>query len=172
LARRYFAMPDALVEMFKHNLWANVHTVDVCSGLSDEQLDVEIPGTYGSIRSTLLHMLGGEELYVSRLRDVPGGQGLEDSGFTGFDDLRAAATQSGQALVEIAERGPATEVLRYTTREGGTEEITSNVMLVQAINHAGVHRTHINMMLTHLGVEHHELDGWAYGWVHGQFRVV
>ena len=165
-------MSSALIELFKHNQWANVVTLDVCSQLSDEQLDLVIPGTYGSIRSTLLHMFSGEELYVSRLRGESGGQGLEDRGFTGFDDLRAAATQSGQALIDIAEQGPATEVLRYTTREGGTEEITSAVMLLQAINHATEHRTHINTMLTHLGVEHHELDGWAYGWMHDKFRVV
>lgn len=36
-----------LVELYRHNTWANLRLLGVCQGLSDEQLDFRIEGTYG-----------------------------------------------------------------------------------------------------------------------------
>jgi uncharacterized damage-inducible protein DinB len=157
--------------MFKHNLWANLQMLEACSRLTGEQLDAVIPGTYGSIRSTLLHMIGAEEGYLARLKGQPRPPLRNEAGFTGFDDLRAAATRSGEAPIEIAEKGPPTEFLRYVDMEGDPVEMTSAVMLVQVINHATEHRDQVNAVLTYLKVNPCDLDGWAYGMENGTVKI-
>lgn len=164
-------MTSPLVEMFKHNLWANLLMLEACSRLTDEQMDATVLGTYGSIRSTLLHMIGAEEAYVARLKGQPRPPIREDAGFTGFEDLRAAATRSGEALVEMAEQGPLTERLNYTSIEGEHVDMASAVMFVQVINHATEHRDQINAVLTHLKLDPCDLDGWAYGIENGSIKI-
>lgn len=60
-------MSAELTELFKHNLWGNLRLLDACEKLSDEQLDATSPGTYGSIRDTLVHIASGEELCPHQL---------------------------------------------------------------------------------------------------------
>ena len=163
-------MTTPLAELFKHSLWANLAILDACSNLSDEQLDTSVKGTYGSIRDTLLHMVEAEEAYVARLLGQPRPPSREDKAFPGFDNLRTAATNSGQALIDIAEQNPPTHTLRYVASDGLTREVENTVLITQSINHATEHRAHINTAFTHLGVEPLELDGWAYGIAHNQYK--
>jgi uncharacterized damage-inducible protein DinB len=60
-------MSTVSVEFFKHNLWANLRLLDACSTLGDEHLSASVPGTYGSVRDTLVHIFGAEGRYVSRI---------------------------------------------------------------------------------------------------------
>jgi len=45
-----------LLELFRHNLWANGVMLDACQDLSDEQLATELAGTYGRLDQTLVHL--------------------------------------------------------------------------------------------------------------------
>ena len=58
---------DTLTTLFRHNRWANVRILERCAGLTDEQLDATIVGTYGSIRDTLQHIVTAERSYFSRI---------------------------------------------------------------------------------------------------------
>src|SRR5207302_8953903 len=53
-----------LIEAFRYHKWANLHLLDVCARLSDEQLQLTTPGTYGTIAATLQHLLAGEQRYL------------------------------------------------------------------------------------------------------------
>ena len=156
------AMTTPLAALYQHNLWANLLSLEACSKLTDVQMDATAPGTYGTIRDTWKHIAGAEGRYVNLLRGEPRGASLEHEPFPGFDKLRALLTQSGQALVEIAERARPGEVLHGTNRDGVPFEIPASIILIQAINHATEHRAHINVILTTLGAEAPDLDGWAY----------
>ena len=61
----------ALLEMFRHKTWATLRLIEYCGGLSDEHLDSTIPGTYGTIRETLRHIVDAEEGYLSILTREP-----------------------------------------------------------------------------------------------------
>ena len=50
-------MNEPLAEMFRYNRWANLRLLEDCKGLPDDQLDQLVPGPFGSIRSTLLHLV-------------------------------------------------------------------------------------------------------------------
>jgi uncharacterized damage-inducible protein DinB len=154
---------DALIELFRHNLWANLHLIDVCTGLNHEHLDASVPGTYGTIRDTMLHLAGAEARYVSLLRDqAPDRSFGERAGFPGWPELREHAQRSGEALIAIAAEFDATRVLRGT-RNGEAYELPAIVPMIQAINHATEHRVQVATILTQQGIEPPTLDGWQYG---------
>ena len=156
-------MATALVELYRHNLWANLHLLDACAGLGDEQLDASAPGTFGRVRDTLVHLFAAEERYVALLSDQRPERPLsERDPFPGFEELRERARRSGEALIELAGQTPADRVLRGTWRDG-PYEMLATVPLVQAINHATEHRAHVMTILTQRGVELPDIDGWAYG---------
>jgi uncharacterized damage-inducible protein DinB len=57
-------MADAIADLFKHNLWANLRLLDACASLSADDLASTCEGTYGPLGDTLTHMLASEERYV------------------------------------------------------------------------------------------------------------
>ena len=155
-------MNQALTELFKHNLWANLRLLDVCAGVEVTQLDAAVPGTYGSIRDTLVHLFGAEGRYVALLQSQPPDPTFgERVGFPGWDELRLRARESGEALIRIVEELDTSRVLRGV-RNGEPFEIPAVVPIVQAINHATEHRAHIATILTTRGIEPPSLDGWQY----------
>src|SRR5216683_5557216 len=58
-------MTTALLELYRHKTWATLRLIEFCQGLSDEALDATTPGTFGTIRETLRHLVAAEEGYFS-----------------------------------------------------------------------------------------------------------
>jgi uncharacterized damage-inducible protein DinB len=158
-----------LERIFEHNRGANLKIIDTCARLDGERLDAVVPGTYGSARQTLLHLLQAEERYAMRLGAPDWPDHIED-GFPDFDRLRACAERSGTALIEIArtlEPGSTDE----RTFEGATYEIDRELVLVQAINHATEHRQQVDTSLTAAGIPETDVSGWAWGREAGLMRL-
>jgi uncharacterized damage-inducible protein DinB len=157
-------MPDtAAAEMYRHSLWSTQRLLDACEKLTDEQLDATMPGTFGSIRATLLHWLRNEDRYVSFLRGEQPNPRLKGDPCPGFDALRESAELSGSALVEIAENLQEDHILRTMSDEGETVELPLMTLVVQALNHSTEHRTHIASLMGAQGIEPPDSDGWTYG---------
>lgn len=152
---------NILARIFEHNQWANARIIEACAALTDEQLDATpATATKGSIRETLLHLVGAENWYLGQLTG-------EDTGFKrdtqpSFEEVRKAAEASGAGLLALA-RDPASKDWneQYTASDGYI--VTPWVVMVQVINHATEHREQIKSMLTALGVTPPEIDGWSYG---------
>jgi uncharacterized damage-inducible protein DinB len=152
-------MGNTLEKLFEHNNWANLQIIQACSALSDEQLDAEPQSaTAGSIRHTLLHLVGAQQGYLSLLtlpleerRRIP----LE------FARLQETATSSGEGLLALARGSSNPLAARLQTRDGYLVEPW--VVMLQAINHATEHREQIKSMLSALGVTPPDIDGWDFG---------
>lgn len=162
-------MASPFGELFRHNLWANLRLLDYCAGLSDEQLALTAPGTYGKVRETLAHLVGAESRYVAALNGTEGAR-LEANSFPGFDAVREIASASGAALVSFAEGGLPTDLVERD-RDGKHWRIDSAHFLIQAINHATEHRSHVVSILTQNGLTPPDLDGWAYSESVGLIRM-
>ena len=158
-------MDSILVEYFKHNTWANLRVIDFCAGLPDARLDERVPGTFGSIRETLIHLAGAQERYLSRFTGtIPEQPPRESAGFPGFPELRERARQSSVGLEAIAaqiEPDPGRTI--QITWQGQQQSLRASVLLIQVINHGTEHRAHIATTLGALGIEPPEIDGWSYG---------
>jgi uncharacterized damage-inducible protein DinB len=155
------AMNAGLVDFYKHNLWANLHLLDACVHLTDEQLDASAPGTYGRIRDTLVHLFRAEEGYLARLMGRQPEDSLRLGEFPGIETLREHARRSGEGLIAVADTVDPAQILRGTYR-GEPYEMPVMVPLMQAINHATDHRSHIATVLSQLGMQPPDLDVWAY----------
>jgi uncharacterized damage-inducible protein DinB len=161
-AEEAIAMSESLVELFRHNAWANQRLFDACEGLSDAQLDATIAGTFGSIRNTLVHIVGAQERYVAALAGTGPVSVIRERGpFPGLAELREGARTSGDALVELAAHVQSGATVTTTwCGEGYTLPVW--LLLVQAINHATEHRAQVAATLTHQGIAPPGMDGWTY----------
>ncbi len=156
-------MTDKAFEMlFKHNNWANAQIIDICSTLTDTQLDAEpTSATAGSIRKTLTHVVAAQVGYL-RLLTVPLEERLERPPLPPFSDLRELAIKSGEGLLALATSG-SDLALKDQIQTRDNYLVEPWVILLQVINHATEHREQIKSMLTALGVTPPEIDGWSYG---------
>lgn len=155
-------MSEALVEMFRHNAWANDCLYEACEGLSDEQLDATVVGTFGSIRNTLVHIAAAQSRFAGALAGSDSTNLVRESDpFPGVAKLRDAVRESSEMLVEAAANAQSGATV--TTPSGG-ENFTLPVwlLLLQAYNHATDHRSQISTILTQLGIEPPNTDGWTY----------
>src|SRR5688572_30649092 len=94
-------------------------------------------------------------------REIPGPHFAEEL-FNGFDALRASAERTGNALIDICENLQEDTILRGTWR-GEPYEYPIMTLIIQALNHATEHRTHIGSLMGYQGTEPPDSDGWEYG---------
>lgn len=153
---------NILPRLFEHNHWANIQLIQVCSTLSDEQLDAEFQSaTKGSIRITLWHLIDSQQLYLSQLtRTEPHS---DSQAPINFAKLLESAKMSGEGLVALA-RDESSLFLQTNIQDDGFS-IEPWVVMIAAIAHAAEHREQIKSMLSALGVTPPRLDGGAYGMV-------
>ncbi len=155
-------MNPILTDLFRHNLWANLNLIDLCRPLPAETLESIVPGTYGGIRATLMHLVGAEERYLAALTGGPERRNptLEETN-PDLVTLREHARQSGEGLIAFAESVTGDPTLQAIWR-GQRLETPASFFLVQAINHATEHRSQVKIALTQAGITPPELDGWTW----------
>ncbi len=151
---------QSIEALFHHNIWANLKLLDACRDLDDAVLDATLAGTYGSIRDTLVHIARAEAGYLRRLT----GEEPDRTGWgevPNMDQLRLALQFTGERLTQVASTVQPGDISQVQW-EGKTSEFPMYILLVQAINHATEHRTHINTILTQQGTPPSDVDGWSY----------
>ena len=152
---------SVLTKLFGHNAWANLKLLDFCEGLSDEQLDITAVGGFGSIRATLVHIVGAEVSYVRRVNGklpaVPPRRGE----FPGFGVLKDAVRWSAEELLQLALSARA-DTLVQEHEERMRYEYKLAALMVQAITHSCEHRTQVSAIITQLGLEPPDMSGWNY----------
>lgn len=153
-----------LVELFRHNLWANAEMLAACHPLSDEQLETEVLGTYGRVSQILVHLARAQGGYVRTLTEwQPGPEHrLEyDEPFPGVDRITEHLRFTGERLVGAAQNASADGVLEGTWNDE-PYRFPTWVVLLQAAHHATEHRQQLATALTSLGIEPPEPDVWTY----------
>ena len=160
-------MNQPLAEIFKYNRWANLELMNACRSLTDEQLDTRGPGTSGTVRELLMHVVGGQQTFVHRTGGrQQRGELSRSSPWPGFDALLELARRSSDELVAIAE-----ELIEDTDvalpYAGKVLRFPKRFFLAHAAEHGVEHRTEIKLALAQLGVETPDLDGWPYAMAAG-----
>jgi uncharacterized damage-inducible protein DinB len=152
-------MDGALLQLYRHKTWATLRLIEFCQGLDEADLDATTPGTYGSIRNTLRHLVRSEEGYFARL--------------TGRRLKTPLPKDAAAPLPELAERirllGPEWEKLAadeaIQTRDVTTDDgwkLVGGLIMAQAVHHADDHRTHVLSVISARGHEGPDLDLWSF----------
>lgn len=152
-----------LANLFRFNQWANVELIDACAQLEAEQLDETLPGTQGSVRSTLWHVVELEHRFLGALQGTPG---AAESALPGAPNgelatLRALALDSGEQLVAWAE-ATAGDPMIETEFQGQPFSCPASVFAAQTLNHAKEHRQQVNEALLARGVAMPDLSAWVW----------
>jgi uncharacterized damage-inducible protein DinB len=72
-----------------------------------------------------------------------------------------SARQTGAGLIEWAPKVQDGDTVQIDW-EGATVEVPKAIILTQAINHATEHRAQIMAIMTELGIQPPDADGWSY----------
>jgi uncharacterized damage-inducible protein DinB len=154
-----------LETLFRHHLWANLALLEVCTTLTDAQLQTSIVGVYGTLGDTLQHLVRSERSYFSRISTGQPFRPPENEPPLTFDQMAASLRRTGEGLIEWAPTLGADEWVEVQWDNNGIQgpvQVPKAVILTQAINHATEHRAQIMAMLTQLGIQPPELDSWGY----------
>src|SRR5256885_3715547 len=147
-------MNEALLVLYRHKTWATLALIDFCKGVDDAVLDATTPGTYGTIRDTLRHLVRSEEGYLARVTGKRHSEALGDEAVS-LDELAERIRRMGPHW-EAAAQDPDLARRRVTTDDGW--RLAGGVVMAQAIHHADDHRTHVMSVLSAHGVEGPDID--------------
>jgi uncharacterized damage-inducible protein DinB len=150
------------VALFHQNTWANLQLIDACAALPAEQLDLTAPGTFGTIRHTLTHLVANEERYLALLSGQPSAKPIQRGERLTLPELRARAEAAGAGLAREAARVGMDDTVTEEY-QGQMTTVPAYIVLTQAIQHGAEHRGHIATILSQHGITPPALDGWAYG---------
>jgi uncharacterized damage-inducible protein DinB len=162
-------MNETLLELYRHKTWATVRLIEHCQTLDDAHLDATIPGTYGTIRDTLRHLVSAEENYCARVTGERVSPPLPD-GPVPLADLAERIHRLGPRWEALAQ--DAVTPNREVTSRDGMWRMPAMVPMAQAVHHADDHRSHVLSILGARGLEVPDLDVWAYAEATGQMQQV
>jgi uncharacterized damage-inducible protein DinB len=164
---------DLLVEFFRHNAMMNQRLVEACRQLPPQQLGVTATGTYGSIGATLVHVANAQVGYAARLLDTERPEPIPEEPFPGFEALAERFAHGDAQLEEAATRAEQDRQVQVTGDDPpGTWSMPVSLFLLQAVNHGTEHRSQVATILTQVGVEPPEMDGWAFFFASGRMVAV
>jgi uncharacterized damage-inducible protein DinB len=84
---------DDLKSTFDYSYWANRKLFDVISQLTPEEFTQPIAGSFGSVRSTLVHILSAEWGWVDRSGGPKRGPQLKAEDYPTFESVRTEWTR-------------------------------------------------------------------------------
>lgn len=147
---------DLVRDTIRHNSWATVRLIEYLQSLPPETIELSAEGTYGSIGSTLSHLIRAERAYLARLRGQvpqPGQPAQIELG-----GLLVEAQRLAQDWDQVLEAGLDAHTTVVTMR--GTQ--TAGTVLAQAMSHGAEHRTHVCTVLGAHGLQPPAIDPFAY----------
>jgi uncharacterized damage-inducible protein DinB len=152
---------STFMEFILYNNWANQQVLQACQNLSEDQLAAVIPGAYGTIRSTLEHIITGETFYLQLLTGRYPPAPFQWEARPGLVEMRDYAGQVGEALVDMAQHSrPSDPVVE---EDGGKQfRYQALAVFIQIINHGVEHRTNITTILNQGLLAPPDVDGWGY----------
>lgn len=160
-------------DAFEHHVWASLRLIDACRELTLEQLDTNVPGTYGSILDTLRHFVTSDRGYLALFTEGVLPLITDDEEATmSLDQLREVIVTDGPAWQQllVGNPDPEAEVVRH--RDDGTDSHAPiGLRLAQVIHHGTDHRSQVCTALTSLGIEPPEIDVWDFGRAEGRVFV-
>ena len=147
------SMNAGLIDGFRYNTWATREILELCRGLTGEQLDATIIGTHGTIIDTLRHIVASEAGYCRRLTAEEPSWDQERVNAPGFDVLAERVDELEARWTRfLSEPFDAERTFRLRWHDDVDRDVPAGVILMQALQHGIDHRSQICTILTTIGV--------------------
>ena len=154
-------LEPTMIEFFQFNHWANQELMGFCINLSDEIITASIPGSYGSIRDTFIHILKAEMSFLKRIHGAYPKPDFKWEENPSLAQLMAYETVLSEALIDTLQRVPATQNVHEESDEW-TFDYQALLIFMSVVYHGIAHRTDVTTALNNKGVSLPELDVWGY----------
>ncbi|MBL8162600.1 MAG: DinB family protein [Anaerolineae bacterium] len=152
---------DTLTTLFGHNLWANLRLLESCAALTEEQLNATSIGAFGSIRDILEHIVSAERSYFSRISTGQRYNAPEGAPPMTLAQMTESVRTTGAGFIEWLPKVQPQDTVTIDW-DGTPRDVPKTYILTQVINHATEHREQIKTIMTGLGIEPPDLQGWEY----------
>lgn len=152
-----------LKNLFRQNTWATLATIDACLAADPALVDAEAPGTVGTIRETLWHMVEADNHFLAALQRNPDAAHIDRLDIPEGDlrSIRAHAERIGNELIAWAGEVEGDPMLQGEWGHG-PYRVPASMFAAQAIHHGATHRWQIGEALVRFGVEAPDTDGWSW----------
>ena len=167
-----------MLRQLRHDVWATERLIAHCRQLTDAQLELTVPGTYGSVRRTLAHIVVSDEGYLTRLL----GALLHDPPFRLDHEVTLAETASHlehvkdgvERLFAGVELDSDRLIPDTPLRRPADPRFEMNAWapLTQFAHHGSDHRAQIGTILGANGLPTVDLQVWPYAMELGAEREV
>ena len=131
-----------LIAFYDYSYWANARLFPVIANLTDEEFTREVVGGYGSVRTTLVHMMSAESGWLDRCGGPPRGERLNPSDFPTLETVtRRWAVYEDQMRRFLGSLTDAelTRSITYTIPPLG---LSGEGRVGDLLHHAVIHNTH------------------------------
>jgi uncharacterized damage-inducible protein DinB len=160
-----------LSDAFRHHIWATERVFEACAGLTPEELDAPVPGTYGSIIDTLRHIVQADSFYLAIFTDGRV-ELIDKEAKLSLEELRSRFGGYGAEYDALLDGRPDPEADVVERGDGGEFHSTMGLRLAQVVHHGSDHRSQVCTALTGLGITPPDIDLWAYGEATGRTHEV
>jgi uncharacterized damage-inducible protein DinB len=170
----------ALLRLMRHDVWATGRLIEYLRTLAEPQLDLTVPGTYGSIRGTLGHIVASDEGYLVRLsgklfHDPPFRHDAAEAAT--LDELASHLAHVEDGVEELFARADidGDRLIRDTPLRRASDprfEMNAWAPASQFVHHGSDHRAQIGTILGAHGLEGPDLQVWPYAMELGASREV
>jgi len=150
-------MNETLLYFSRHNVWANRYLLEFCAKLDPAVLDRATPGTYGTVRSTLQHIVSGEQWYIGLLSGERIGAPVDENVPRPFAELVDIVTRTGERAVALAMTDDAERRLVVDGKPW-----PAGVIYSQFVHHGNEHRGQVKSILGANGIEPPGVSAWGY----------
>ena len=148
-----------LIDLYRHNAWANERVFALVAGVDDALLEATAPGTRDTVKGTLAHLARVEHLYLSLIQGKSR-DSLESREVYEAHDLawmRRHVQESGEGFRQAIETATP-EVLARRLEIAVPYPVTARDGLLQVLTHSSQHRSQVLSWLAAQGVATPDLD--------------
>jgi uncharacterized damage-inducible protein DinB len=142
--------------LFEFNYWAKARLMSVLESLSDEQFAKDLGSSHGGIQGTLVHIVGAENIWLSRWTDQTVFKLLDREDYPTRATIREKWDEVEHGMSEFISRlteENISAVVTYKTIEGKQFSHPLWQMMQHVVNHSSHHRGQIVTMLRQLGIK-------------------
>lgn len=150
-----------IIDLYSYDEWANKKLLTTVSQLENEEFVQDLSSSFKSIRDTMVHILGAEELWLSRWVGKQGRNLLNSDDFPTYsslvdrwDDYR---NQINSFILSLTEED-LTQEISYKNLKGIPYSLELWKQMLHVANHSSFHRGQAVTMLRQLKKQPPSLD--------------
>jgi uncharacterized damage-inducible protein DinB len=149
-----------LIDLFRHNAWANALAFAVATGLTRPMLEAEAPGTQGTVTSTLGHLARVEDAFLAMIQGRPPDSLAPREAYLAHDIgwFAGQVRDADAGYLRVLEAMAPERLDRDIQIPWFSFPLSVRQGLLQVLTHSAQHRSQVLSWLSAQGVKTPDLD--------------